>query len=402
MSIELIWSTSAGIQLLERATAIAEEAAYDPAATALRANKKLSDAAPELTRRAVEIVFTRRQAAFLGSWTAQGLFTRESIEQASHPTVAAHHAKKFSGCRHLLEVGCGIGSDTAAFARVCTRVTSFEKQENIAVMARHNLAAQGIKNVEVIHADATVALSSFDMAAFDALWSDPARRDGGGNRVYNPNDWSPSLDFVLNLPCSGPRGIKISPGSNLTLSPGVVREWIGLESECVEQTLWRGTAVLDGTVFLADAAYEWIPPATSPEAEVFPIENAAGHWFVEPHAALIRSSHLSAFYHSQNFKLLDTHIAYGVSNTAPPTHPLYRAFKILEVFPYSLSTLNERLQQRRWNTRTEIKKRGFSETTDELRLKLKLLPPKDPASSFGVIFVTRIGAAHFVILAERI
>lgn len=403
MFAESIWSSPAGLELLERTRQLAEEAQFDATAAALRANKKLSDSEPDLVRRAIEIVFTRRQAAYMGAWAEQGLFTRESIEQSSHPAVAARHAKRFQHCRHVLEIGTGAGIDTAALAKAAKQVTTIERKENVAQMARHNLDRQGIKNVAVIIGDASQLIPTLDLELFDGLWTDPARRDAGGNRAYNPEDWSPPLSFVLELAIHGPRGIKISPGTNLPALPDhITREWIGLKDECLEQTLWSGVEGTDGSVYLADADFEWVPPPLQLEqSDCFPITELEGKWLVEPHAALIRSGHLESFYAQHEMMVLDPHIAYAAARIAPQPHPLFKSFKVLDAFPFSLQLLNDKLAARRWNSRSEIKKRGFSETTDELRRKLKLLPAQDKQSSFGVVFVTRIGADHYAILAER-
>lgn len=54
----------------------------------------------------------------------------------------------------VLEVGTGSGYLTACLSRMARDVVSIERHSELADMGRANLVAQGIANVEVIHADA--------------------------------------------------------------------------------------------------------------------------------------------------------------------------------------------------------------------------------------------------------
>ena len=54
---------------------------------------------------------------------------------------------------NALEVGTGFGFQTALLARLCERVTSIERHENLAEAARANLVAANITNAEVLVGD---------------------------------------------------------------------------------------------------------------------------------------------------------------------------------------------------------------------------------------------------------
>jgi hypothetical protein len=96
--------------------------------------------------------------------------------------------------------------------------------------------------------------------------------------------------------------------------------------------------------------------------------------------------------------LLDEQIAYGITNQKPPPSAWYQAFEILEAMPFHYARLRERLQAYSWGNRLEIKKRGFPETPEEIRKKLKL-----PASNEeGVLICTRKDQQHWALLAKRV
>jgi protein-L-isoaspartate(D-aspartate) O-methyltransferase len=55
----------------------------------------------------------------------------------------------------VLEIGTGLGYQTALLARVCSRVVSIERYERLATLARRNLEAVGIENALVLVEDGT-------------------------------------------------------------------------------------------------------------------------------------------------------------------------------------------------------------------------------------------------------
>lgn len=399
---ENFWSTSEGISLLTRIAELSAQVNDDPAALALRASNLTLNPRPELVRRAIEIVVTRQRGEHLGSWASQALLTRDLLEQATRPEIAGRHAARFVGCRQVIEIGTGAGSDTAALAKVVERVVSLEQNPETAVMARHNLACQRVLNAEVLVVNATEYLAPSFPAGIDGLWADPARRDRSGNREFDPERWSPPLSFVVNLSVPGPVGIKISPGFNLhPLPEGVSREWIGWRDECLEQVLWKNAGVIDGTVYLADKEIEWLPPKEEATPDVRPVESFHNGWLIEPHAALIRSGHLEQFFATENICGLDPKIAYGASMSEPVPSPFYTAFRIIDIFPYSVSRLNKEVAALGWTSETEVKKRGLSETADELRRKISFAKKREGVAAHGVVFFTRLGSEHYCILAHR-
>ncbi len=394
------WLSGEGLALLARAS----DALARHGGDTLRAGTDVRKYASSVyAGEALKIMLLRKKAHTkgLGSWTQNGFFTQQSLEQATAPAIAAHHAKRFTSCKHVLEICTGAGFDTAALARVLAMngglITSIEASAELAAMARHNLAAQGITNVEVVCGLAENVVPTLDVARFDGFWCDPSRRNEHGRRIENPNEYKPSLAWLQALPIRGVRGVKISPAANLSFPPhssAYWREWIGFGDECREQVLWSGIAGVDGTATLVDKACAWFPPKNVSPVNVI---SAINGYLVEPHNSLIRSGHLAAFFAEWDVSLLDSHIAYGISQKKLPESPFYQTFRIVEAFPYNRKTLKQRVTAHGWGTRTEIKKRGFPDTPEQVRAWLKL----KETQAFGVIFLTRTERGHLVILAER-
>jgi hypothetical protein len=301
------WLGSEGSSLLALAAAALDAAEGDSlrAGMMLRRDKHniFSAVAPALLAEAVELVLLRRKAHAkglggveglegLGDWVLRGFFTRQSLEQATTPLVAQHHAERFAGCKHVLEICTGAGFDAAAIARVLARtggvLTTIEADETLADFARANLAAQGLTNVRVLCGlaealvPALMSAESSTESTIDGLWSDPSRRRSDGSRIDDAEQYKPALSFVLQtasslasalasalplalslaLPLALPvradgelvsapprfvAGVKLAPA--LDLSPVLhehlaankwATEWIGVAGECREQVLWCG------------------------------------------------------------------------------------------------------------------------------------------------------------------
>ncbi|MER6982962.1 protein-L-isoaspartate(D-aspartate) O-methyltransferase [Streptomyces carpinensis] len=72
-----------------------------------------------------------------------------------------------SGYEHVLEIGTGLGFQTALLARVAADVVTIEMRPDIAAQARRNLARQGVGNVEPRIGDGSGGVP--DRAPYDAV-----------------------------------------------------------------------------------------------------------------------------------------------------------------------------------------------------------------------------------------
>jgi len=103
----------------------------------------------------------------------------------------------------VLEIGTGSGYLTACMARLAREVVSLERHADLAAAARDVLAAQALRNVEVVHADAFeyTPTRRFDAicvgGAVDAVpqrfleWLQP------GGRMFVVRGRAPAMEAVL-------------------------------------------------------------------------------------------------------------------------------------------------------------------------------------------------------------
>jgi protein-L-isoaspartate(D-aspartate) O-methyltransferase len=87
----------------------------------------------------------------------------------TQPSLVARmvEALELTGRERVLEVGTGYGWQTAVLGRLAAEVWSVERWEDVAAVARANLARHGTTNVEVIVADGSEGLAAH--APYDAI-----------------------------------------------------------------------------------------------------------------------------------------------------------------------------------------------------------------------------------------
>lgn len=73
--------------------------------------------------------------------------------------------------KHVLEVGCGIGTDTVNFARAGALVTAVDLSERSLEIARQRAEVYGLTNVRFVHANAEQLRDQLGQETFDLVYS---------------------------------------------------------------------------------------------------------------------------------------------------------------------------------------------------------------------------------------
>lgn len=361
-----------------------------------------------------------RGAAKFGARASDMLFTRAGLEQATRPAVGAHHAARMiaAGITHVADLGCGIGGDALAFAAAGLGVTAVDADEVTAAIAAHNLTAFGDR-VEVRHETAQEAASaifgdvrhprsdspdSSEVAthlrdARTAVWLDPARRTGGHGetRRIRAEDYSPPLDWTFDLAARVPAGIKLGPAHDRDALPETGEtQWISADGSVVELVVWSGALAREGVrrsalVLRGDEAHELVAASDAPDADVREI----GAYLHEPDGAVIRARLIGDVARSLEAGMLDPHIAYLTSDAAH-TSPFAQSFRVREVMPAKVPTINAALRSNGIGT-LEIKKRGVDVDPAQFRRKLVLRGDES-----ATLILARVGHKRLAILADRV
>jgi len=347
---------------------------------------------PELIANVLTQVKLRRKAKDkFGEFAESMIFSQAGLEQASRLQVAGIHAGRFrkAGIKHVADLGCGIGTESMAMASLDIQVSAFEIDELTAAIASYNLAA--FENVTVNQQDIT----SLDLSSFDGLFLDPARRDNH-SRKYDPADFLPSFDFVLQAARTKPTILKLGPGMPREMIPEDCEAvWISANGDLVELSLYFGEVsrpnIKRAALLITNHGTHEIVSENSSrlDAELGPL----AEYIYEPDNSLIRSQLIGELALDLNLKIFSPEIAYLTSNQSIESVWL-KKYKLVDDLPFDRKKLKAYLNERNVGP-LEIKKRGTDVTPEQLRKELNL-KGKNPAT----LIITRVDGNHRVLVVE--
>jgi hypothetical protein len=341
----------------------------------------------------------RRARKKFGDFTDGMLFTEDGLEQASRLQAAALHAGRFrgAGIKQVADLGCGLGAESMAMGAIELNVCAFEIDEITAALAVFNLGA--FDNVEVEQADIT----TLDLSKFEALFFDPARRelDGKGERAarkFDPSQFSPNFDWVLEQARTKPSGIKLGPGHpHEAIAQDAEAQWLSIDGDLVELALWFGEVkrpkvARAATVVNSTGRHEIVSDVFESElAEVGAIKN----FIYEPDNAVVRSHLIADLARQVDATLISKEIAYLTSDSEIDS-PMMRGFRVIDEMAFDRKKLKAYLRDRNIGT-LEIKKRGVDVVPEQLRKELNL-----KGEIAATLILTRVGDDHRALLAEAL
>nr|WP_211662809.1 class I SAM-dependent methyltransferase [Mycolicibacter kumamotonensis] len=338
----------------------------------------------ERTPALAETVLLRRRApAKLAELpgTSQWLFTDEALQQASAAPVARHRARRIASTvpdAVVHDVTCSVGTELAALSEETDRVLGSDLDRVRLAMAHHNL---GEAVLGLVQADALTPVSSDTV-----VLADPGRR-GGGRRRFDPADYQPALDRLLDIYQGRDIVVKTAPGIDFDS----VRR-LGFQGE-IEVTSWRAS-VREACLWspgLAEPGVrrravildrdEQVTDAEPADCDVAP----AGRWIIDPDGAVVRAGLVRQYAARHGLWQLDPDIAYLSGDELPDG---VRGFEVLETLAYSEKRLRQALAALDCGT-LEILVRGVREVQadpDGLRRRLRLRGQQ----ALSVV-ITRIG-----------
>jgi len=334
-----------------------------------------------------------------GEFADRMFFTEDGLEQASRLQVSAIHAGRFrdAGIKAVADLGCGIGSESLALAAIDIDVVAVELDEVTAACAAYNLAP--FENAQVENADVT----EIDLNRFEAQFFDPARRELGtsrekANRKFDPSQFSPNFDWVLQQARLRPTGVKLGPGHPHEAIPeDAEAQWVSDNGDLVELTLWFGSlarvGVARSALLLAEGKkHELISSDSNPaHAELREI----GDFIFEPDNAVVRSHLIGVLAEELGLGLIAPEIAY-LTGDQDLSSPWLRGFRVLENVAFDRKKLKARLHELGIGI-LEIKKRGSDVVPEILRKELAL-----KGERAATLIVTRVGDSHRALICEAL
>ena len=315
----------------------------------------------------------RRRAAAKFDDPSDWLFTDDALQQATAQAVAEHRARRLVG-RTVHDVTCSVGTELASLRSSAGFVVGSDIDPVRLAMARHNVG-----DVPLCRADALRPVTR------DAVvLADPARR-AAGRRRFDPRDYAPPLDLLIDVYRAYDFVVKCAPGIDfaaierlgftgeieLTSLDGSVREACMWSSGLAEAGVRRRATMLNGPEQITDAEPDDCPVA------------AAGRWIVDPDGAVVRAGLVRHYAARHGLWQLDPDIAYLSGDRLPDG---LRGFEVLDEVGFSEKRLRQALSAYDAST-VEILVRGVDVDPDALRKRLKLR-----GSTAVSVVITRIGS----------
>jgi hypothetical protein len=322
----------------------------------------------------VETTLLRRKAAAKLTGADGWLFTDDALQQATATAVAVHRATRLRG-RIVHDATCSIGTEPAALHEFAAMVIGSDLDPIRLAMAGHNLGG----TVALCLADALRPITRDAVVIVD-----PARRSGGRRR-FDPRDYTPGLDAVLDVYRGRDLVVKCAPGIDfdalhrfgfdgeieVTSLQGSVREACLWSPGLAEPGITRRASLLDRAEQITDAEPD--------DCAVGP----AGRWIVDPDGAVVRAGLVRHYAARYGLWQLDPEIAYLSGDQLPPG---VRGFEVLDQVVYSEKRLRQALSALDTGA-LEILVRGVDVDPDALRRRLRC-----NGRTARTAVITRIGA----------
>lgn len=328
----------------------------------------------ELAKAALETAWLRHRAKAKFAMAERMYFDKEALEMATAEPVAGYRAKRFreADFARVYDLGCGIGGDTLAMARVGCNVTAMDAEPVRLLMAKANLQAHGLQ-AEFRLGD----VLQLEPEANAGLFADPGRRPGGKRTLLLATTEPPLPALLERFGDTADLAVKAAPGTAWAeLRPlpasvefvsylGELKEcllWFGrLRSEPVRATL-IGTAEADTISFVADPDSQALPPVQSP-----------GQFLYLPDPAVTRAGLAAALADSLDAWRIDAQQALFSSDTRLAT-PFAKGYRVLETLPAQPRKVAKRLRERQIDRLTPINC-GSGINPDEFFKSCKLASP---------------------------
>jgi len=336
--------------------------------------------APQAAAALTQVELAKRAGLQPGSW----LLTRDGLEQATAPAVAARHAQHLGQLgATVVELGAGLGFDTAAMVATGFTVTALEADPVRAACLRANVPSATVVLGDLMNS-AVLEQVLADPSA--VIYADPARRGAArqsdGRRAHperDPQRWSPPWAFLVGLAERHRLAAKVAANIPETvIAQSWQVEWVSINGTLVEAFVTNGEplAARRQAAVLHHGSWQTIQqgpagtPGTSVQAFVHEVDPAV--------VAAAASTTLAA---RMNAHLLTSDGRWLTSSELPAevNACFLRSYAVVEQLPSQLPALRQALRAR-GISRATIKSRGRDQAL--LRPELRIGEGTGPTLAF--------------------
>jgi len=312
------------------------------------------------------------------------IFTIKGVQQSSSTLLAEYHSKKMEHFETVADLCCGNGIDLHHIAVGKKQVWAVDFDKETLLAAKYNNSKhKNIKYLKIIAQDFTKKV--------EAIFIDPDRRSGK-RRLVEAEDLSPSLSEVLEMQKITPNIlVKLSPAmdyKNLYISVDHSWEFISENGELKEILLCLGMfAQKRNKAVLLPKKVELI--ANNEKIDVSKIKK----YLLEPDVAIIRAGMVQDLGALFNANLIDEHLAL-LTFPEEIYSDYFKTYEVIDEINFNRKLLQKYLREKSIG-KLVIKTRGFNQSVEQFRKKIKLTGEKS-----ALMFILRIGKGHRIIFAK--
>lgn len=334
------------------------------------------------------------------------LYDSVALEQSSGLAAARFKASLVSG-RRFIDLTGGLGIDFWCISAGFDEAVYCEQQEILALLAEYNMPLLNTPGITIKNGDGISILAEYSDQYFDLIYLDPARRDSV-RRYTALQDYSPNVIQHMELLMRKARNvmIKVSPAAEIEeirrALPNIHTVYIvSVDGECKEILLMAGKLSVDMQqyregllvrsvcIHSADLSCFILESRTGSRAQK-PVSSGLKKYLLEPDAAIIKARNSHLLCSKFDLEYINPHVDYMTTDILPKGFP-GRIFAVTDVIEYG--RMKDYLKQTGIQ-KASIARRGFPDTTDTIRKKLRL---KDGGDTY--LFFTQSASGRLISIA---
>lgn len=165
-------------------------------------------------------------------------FTADDIRWATPEIVAQYRAQRLA-CNTIVDIGCGIGFQSFAFATTCKKVYAIDIDKEKIKRAENNAKFLGLRNITFIQGDALDPAIIKKLKEVDIVFCDPERLAGEDQRSVTTIQ--PNIPKLLELYSPLTKDIAIEfPPQIKSIPFDCEQEYLSLDGQLNRLTLYFG------------------------------------------------------------------------------------------------------------------------------------------------------------------
>ncbi len=322
-----------------------------------------------------------------------------NLEQTSSEITARYKASLVKG-NVGIDITGGLGIDSYFLSQNFKDFIYCEINKELAEIASHNFQILKAENIQVKQGNGIEFLRNHP-ESFDWIYSDPARRDDSGGKVFKLEDCEPNLPENLDFIFQKSDSILIKTSPILDISAGLSElkhvntiHIVAVRNE-VKELVWvlkkdfNGAPEIKCINFEKNGIQEFSGNYNSEEMASL---SQPEKFLFEPNAAIMKSGLYNLLALRTGTKKLHSHSHLYTSNDL--INFPGRKFSIIDIKEYSVSELKKKLKSKKANITT----RNFPESVEQIRKKFKI---KEGGENY-IFFTTNPDEKKIVIFCKKV